>query len=120
MAHRLAMNPSPMGANHLVAHAEALGTRLPKVAALLADGKTDWAAFNNRLSEIPTSMCANDSRTIGQRRADALLDAPVLTCDCRSPLVRVLVRLHHQHRNIVADSNTNLASSRVIDSSVFW
>ena len=46
-----AMNMSPMGANHLVAHAEALGTRLPKVAALLPDGNTDWAAFDNRLSE---------------------------------------------------------------------
>ena len=79
-----AMNMSPMGANHLVAHAEALGTRLPKVAALLADGKTDWAAFDKRLSEMATSMCAKDSRTIGQRRADALLDGRVLTCDCRS------------------------------------
>ena len=37
-----AMNMSPMGANHLVSQAEALDTRLPKVAALLAAGKTDW------------------------------------------------------------------------------
>jgi hypothetical protein len=37
-----AMNMSPMGASHLVAQAEALDTRLPKVAALLAEGKTDW------------------------------------------------------------------------------
>jgi Domain of unknown function (DUF222) len=37
-----AMNMSPMGANHLVAQAEALDTRLPKIAALLAEGKTDW------------------------------------------------------------------------------
>jgi hypothetical protein len=37
-----AMNMSPMGANHLVAQAEALDIRLPKVAALLAEGKTDW------------------------------------------------------------------------------
>jgi hypothetical protein len=37
-----AMNMSPMGANHLVSQAEALDTRLPKVAALLAEGKTDW------------------------------------------------------------------------------
>jgi hypothetical protein len=32
-----AMNMSPMGANHVVAQAEALDTRLPRVAALLAD-----------------------------------------------------------------------------------
>jgi hypothetical protein len=37
-----AMNMSPMGAQHLVGQAESLDTRLPKVAALLASGKTDW------------------------------------------------------------------------------
>jgi len=37
-----AMNMSPMGANHLVAQAEALDARLPEIAALLAEGKTDW------------------------------------------------------------------------------
>jgi hypothetical protein len=37
-----AMNMSPRGAQHLVAQAEALDTRLPKVAALLAAGQTDW------------------------------------------------------------------------------
>jgi hypothetical protein len=177
-----AMNMSPMGANHLVAQAEALDTRLPKVAALLAEGKTDWrtvqliiartelvnneliahldaslaerigrwqcwsrrriinavdaavraidpdaakerrvradddrhisvtplpdgmaqgprgswgvrgslnatagAAFDKRLSEMATSVCANDSRTIAQRRADALvavMQGRALACDC--------------------------------------
>jgi hypothetical protein len=37
-----AMNMSPRGAQHLVAQAEALDTRLPKVAGLLAAGATDW------------------------------------------------------------------------------
>ncbi|OBB95951.1 HNH endonuclease signature motif containing protein [Mycobacterium sp. 852002-40037_SCH5390672] len=37
-----AMNLSPMGASYLVSHAEALDTRLPEVAALLAQGRTDW------------------------------------------------------------------------------
>jgi hypothetical protein len=37
-----AMNMSPMGAQHLVAQAETLDTRLPRVAALLAEGNTDW------------------------------------------------------------------------------
>src|SRR5215213_403818 len=157
-----AMNMSPMGANHLVSQAAALDTRLLKVAALLAEGKTYWrtvqliiartelvrdlidqldesladrigrwqcwsrrriinavdaavraidpaaakerrvradddrhisvtpqpdgmaqvrgtlaaaagAAFNKRLSEMATSVCAKDSRTIAQRRADALV-----------------------------------------------
>lgn len=37
-----AMNLSPAGACYLVSHAEALDIRLPKVAALLAEGRTDW------------------------------------------------------------------------------
>src|SRR6185369_7314365 len=37
-----AMNLSPMSAQHLVGQAEALDNRLPKVAALLAAGTTDW------------------------------------------------------------------------------
>ncbi len=159
-----AMNMSPMGANHLVAQAEALDARLPEIAALLAEGKTDWrtvqliiartelvndeliaqldaslaerigrwqcrsrrriinavdaavraisvtplpdgmalgpraswgvrgslnatagAAFDKRLSEMATSVCAKDSRTIAQRRADAMItltEGRALTCDC--------------------------------------
>ena len=37
-----AMNLSPAAASYLVSDAEALDTRLPKVAALLAEGRTDW------------------------------------------------------------------------------
>ncbi|WP_343601876.1 DUF222 domain-containing protein, partial [Mycobacterium sp.] len=37
-----AMNLSPMAASFVVSDAEALDTRLPKVAALLAEGHTDW------------------------------------------------------------------------------
>jgi hypothetical protein len=37
-----AMNLSPMAASYLVSHAQALDFRLPKVAALLAEGRTDW------------------------------------------------------------------------------
>jgi hypothetical protein len=173
-----AMNMSPMGANRLVAQAEALDTRLPEVAALLAVGATDWrtvqliigrtelvsdsliaqldeslaerisqwqcwsrrriinavdaavrtidpdaakerrvradddrhisviplpdgmaqvrgtlpataaAAFDKKLSDMATSVCAKDSRTIAQRRADAataLVDGRNLTCDCGQP-----------------------------------
>ena len=173
-----AMNMSPMGANHLVAQAESLDTRLPKVAALLAAGTTDWrtvqvivartelvshsliarldqsladrigrwqcwsrrriinavdaavrtidpdaakerrvradddrhisvtplpdgmaqvrgslpatagAVFDKRLSEMATSVCGKDSRTIAQRRADALTAlcaGRALACDCGQP-----------------------------------
>jgi hypothetical protein len=170
-----AMNMSPMGAQHVVAQAEALDTRLPKVAAVLAAGQTDWrtvaliiartelvsdsliealdqslaerighwqcwsrrriinaidaavcvidpdaakerrvraddersinvtplpdgmarvrgslpatagALFDKRLSEMATSVCAKDSRTVAQRRADAvsaLCAGRNLACDC--------------------------------------
>jgi hypothetical protein len=173
-----AMNMSPMGAQHLVAQAETLDTRLPRVAALLAEGKTDWrtvqviisrtelvgddviaeldqsladrivrwqcwsrrrivnavdaavrtidpdaakerrvradddrsisvtplpdgmaqvrgslnatagAAFDKRLSQMATSVCAKDSRTIVQRRADAVLaltEGRALACECGQP-----------------------------------
>jgi hypothetical protein len=173
-----ALNMSPMGSSQLVAQAEALDTRLPAVAGLLAEGKTDWrtvaviiartdlvgseligvldrslaarigswqcwsrrriinavdaavhaidpeaakerrvsadterhlsvtalpngmaqvrgslaapaaALFDKRLAEMATSVCAKDSRTIAQRRADALValcEGRPLSCDCGRP-----------------------------------
>jgi len=173
-----AMNMSPMGAQHLVGQAEALDSRLPAVAALLAGGGTDWrtvaviiartelvrqeliggldaslaariggwqcwsrrrimnavdaavrvtdpaavkerrvrahderhvsvtplpdgtaqiraslpatagAAFDERLAEMARSVCGKDSRTIGQRRTDALSalgERRTLACDCGQP-----------------------------------
>jgi hypothetical protein len=170
-----AMNMSVMAANKMVGQAEALDTRLPEVARLLAVGKTDWhtvaliitrtqlvhdalmpeldhsmaeriinwqcwsrrriinavdaavqvidpeaakerratadnarhisvttepngmarvhgamtapaaAIVDKRLSEMATSVCAHDTRTMDQRRADALLalsEGQALTCNC--------------------------------------
>jgi hypothetical protein len=170
-----AMNMSPMAASQMVGHAEALDTRLPKVARLLADGRVDWrtvhliitrtdlvdgalmpqldrsmaerivswqcwsrrriinavdaavrvidpqaakerrvtadnarhvsffaqpngmaqlrgalpapaaSIIDKRLSELATSVCRHDTRTLPQRRADALLalgEGRTLTCDC--------------------------------------
>jgi hypothetical protein len=170
-----AMNMSVMAANKMVGQAEALDTRLPGVARLLAEGKTDWhtvaliisrtnlvdgelmpeldrrladriinwqcwsrrriinavdaavqaidpeaakerrvtadnarhirvtsqpngmarlhgampapaaAIVDKRLSEMATSVCANDTRTIDQRRTDALLalsEGRTLACNC--------------------------------------
>jgi hypothetical protein len=45
-----AMNLSPMAASYLVSYAEALDTRLPTVAALLADGRTDWRTVRLMIS----------------------------------------------------------------------
>ena len=46
---------------------------------------TAGALFDKRLSEMATSLCAKDSRTIAQRRADAvsaLCAGTNLACDC--------------------------------------
>ena len=173
-----AMNMAPMAASRMVAQAEALDERLPRIAALLADGVIDWrstqviisrtdlvgdglitnvdnalaacigesqcwsrrrlvnkvdsivrtvdpdaakerrataerdrylnvvpqpdgtahvrgritataaAAFERRLGELMTSLCAKDSRTLDQRRADALKalsEGRRLSCDCGEP-----------------------------------
>jgi hypothetical protein len=173
-----AMNMAPLTASRLVSQAEALDTRLPMIAELLADGEVDWrtvqviitrtelvsddlitdvdraiaerilewqcwsrrrvintvdnlvrtvdpeaakerrasserdryisvaaqpdgtahvrgkitatagAAFERRLSELAMSVCAKDSRTVDQRRADALnalAEGRGLPCDCAQP-----------------------------------
>jgi Domain of unknown function (DUF222) len=46
------------------------------------------AVFDKRLSEMATAVCAKDSRTIAQRRADALsalCEGRTLACDCGQP-----------------------------------
>ncbi|KUI02703.1 HNH endonuclease signature motif containing protein [Mycobacterium sp. IS-3022] len=46
------------------------------------------AAFDRRLSQLAMSVCANDSRTVAQRRADALdalTEGRGLSCDCGKP-----------------------------------
>jgi hypothetical protein len=46
------------------------------------------AIFDKRLSELATSVCANDSRTVAQRRADAVVALSrgvALACDCGRP-----------------------------------
>lgn len=53
-----AMNLSPMAASYLVSDAEALDTRLPKVAALLAEGRTDWRTV--RLIISRTDLVTDD------------------------------------------------------------
>lgn len=54
-----AMNLSPMAASYLVSHAEALDVRLPRVAALLAEGRTDWRTV--RLIISRTDLVTDDA-----------------------------------------------------------
>jgi hypothetical protein len=54
-----AMNMAPMGAKHLVGQAEALDTRLPKVAAMLAEGKSDWRTVQLIIARTSWSATAS-------------------------------------------------------------
>ncbi|MEE3062739.1 MAG: HNH endonuclease signature motif containing protein [Actinomycetota bacterium] len=53
-----AMNLSPMAASYLVSYAESLDTRLPKLAALLSEGRTDWRTV--RLIISRTDLITDD------------------------------------------------------------
>jgi hypothetical protein len=65
-----AMNMSPMGANQLVSQAEALDIRLPKIAALLADGKTDWRTVQliiARTELVDSDLIAQLDQSLAER-----------------------------------------------------
>ena len=90
-----AMNLSPMAASFVVSDAEALDVRLPKVAALLAEGRTDWRAVRTiiRRTELVTDeqlvakLDESLSKRIGnwqgwsQRRVINAVDAAVRAID---------------------------------------
>jgi hypothetical protein len=74
-----AMNLSPMAASFVVSHAEALDTRLPKVAAVLAEGKTDWRTVQ---LIIARTELVTDSQVVA--RLDANLAARLSNWHCWS------------------------------------
>jgi hypothetical protein len=89
------MNLSPMAASFVVSDAEALDVRLPKVAALLAEGRVDWRAVrviirrtelvtDERLvAELDESLSVRIGRWQGwsQRRVVNAVDAAVRAID---------------------------------------
>jgi hypothetical protein len=74
-----AMNLSPMAASFVVSHAEALDTRLPKVAAVLAAGDTDWRTVQ---LIIARTELVSDSAV--NARLDASLAARISKWHCWS------------------------------------
>lgn len=66
-----AMNLSPMAAGFLVSDAAALDTRLPRVAALLAEGRTDWRTVRLILSRtdlvLDDELIAKVDRSLAER-----------------------------------------------------
>ncbi|MFG1933192.1 DUF222 domain-containing protein [Mycobacterium sp. NPDC048908] len=104
-----AMNMTARGAQHLVAQAEALDVRLPKVAELLAAGRTDWRTVEQVIARTElvsdaVSMAALDAELaerIGswvcwsRRRVINAVDAAVRQVDPQAAKER-RVRAHHE------------------------
>jgi Domain of unknown function (DUF222) len=107
-----AMNLSPMGVNQLVARAEAVDTRRPKVAALLAAGTTDWPTVQviiARTELVSDSLIARLDQSLAdrigrwqcwsRRRLINAVDAAVRTIDpmpaCRSADVDHTIPFNH-------------------------
>ena len=67
-----AMNLSPRAASFLVAYADTLKTRLPRIAALLAEGRTDWRTVEliiNRTELVADSLIDQRERVGATRRS---------------------------------------------------
>ncbi|MDT5146150.1 MAG: hypothetical protein QOC58_795 [Mycobacterium sp.] len=65
-----AMNLSPAAASYVVSYAETLDTRLPSVAALLAEGKTDWRTVRliiTRTELVTEELVAKLDRSLAAR-----------------------------------------------------
>jgi hypothetical protein len=110
-----AMNMSPMGANHLVAQAEAVDTRLPKVGALLAEGGTDWRTVqliitrtelvsDERIAELDESLAERIGhwQCWSRRRTINAVDLAVRAIDPNSAKERRVVAYDDRHISVTA------------------
>jgi hypothetical protein len=114
-----AMNLSPMAASYLVSYADALDTRLPKLAALLAEGRTDWRTVRVILSRtdlitdqaliagVDQSLAARISNWHGwsRQRIVNAVDAAVRTVDPDAARERRATAEDDRHIGISARDN---------------
>lgn len=114
-----AMNLSAMGAGYLVSHAEALDTRLPRIAALLAEGKTDWRTVRliitrtdlitdgELIAKIDQSLAARIGNWHGwsRQRIVNAVDAAVRVADPDAVRERRLEAENERHIAITATDN---------------
>ena len=114
-----AMNLSPMGASFLVSHAEALHTRLPRIAALLAEGRTDWRTVRliitrtdlviveELMAKIDESLAARIGNWHGwsRQRIVNAVDAAVRTTDPDAVRERRLEAENERYVAIAASDN---------------
>jgi Domain of unknown function (DUF222) len=114
-----AMNLSPMAATYLVSDAEALDTRLPKVAALLAEGRTDWRTVrliisrtdlisdSELVAQVDRSLAARIGNWHGwsRQRIVNAVDAAVRTADPDAARERRIAAEDDRHIGINALDN---------------
>ncbi len=114
-----AMNLSAMGASYLVSHAEALDTRLPRIAALLAEGRTDWRTVRliitrtdlitdgELIAKIDQSLAARIGNWHGwsKQRIVNAVDAAVRVTDPDAVRERRLEAENERHIAITATDN---------------
>lgn len=114
-----AMNLSAMGASYLVSHAEALDIRLPRIAALLAEGKSDWRTVRliitrtdlitngELIAKIDQSLAARIGNWHGwsRQRIVNAVDAAVRVTDPDAVRERRLEAENERHIAITATDN---------------
>jgi hypothetical protein len=113
-----AMNKSVMAANKIVGQAEALATRLPEVARLLAESKTDWhtvALIITRTDLVDGELMPELDRSIAERiinwqcwsrrRIINAIDAAVQDIDPEAAKERRVTADNARHVNVTAQPN---------------
>ncbi len=114
-----AMNLSAVGASYLVSHAQALSVRLPNIAALLAEGRTDWRTVrlviartdlitdNELMAKLDGSLVSRISKWHGwsQQRIINAVDAAVRVADPDAARERRVAAEDDRHIGISARDN---------------
>lgn len=113
-----ALNLSSMTASRTVEHAEALDTRLPEVAALLAEGKIDWriaAVVITRTGLVDSTLMARLDQTLAdriinwhswsRRRVINAVDAAVRALDPEAAKERRVTADNARHISVIAQPN---------------
>jgi hypothetical protein len=113
-----AMNLSPKAAGEMVGHAEALDTRLPQVAQLLADGKADWSTVKliiTRTELVDGSLMPQLDESMAQRiakwecwsrnRVINAVDAAVRVVDPEAAKERRVTADNARHVSVTAQPN---------------
>ncbi|MDA3638050.1 HNH endonuclease signature motif containing protein [Mycobacterium xenopi] len=114
-----AMNLSPTAASYMVSYAQALDVRLPKIAALLAEGRTDWRTVRliisrtdlvtdgDLIAKLDESLSARIVKWHGwsKQRIVNAVDAAVRVMDPDAARERRVAAEQDRHISVTAQDN---------------